>query len=491
MLISDLCRRYTDMNPRHMVLLDRMSAVFPFLADLIYGGVKFYIPTRERRSDGQPEAFIVAADEQPHTVYMPPAESLLGRRVAAIEEPFVQKSYMTGEPCHGRRELTYGFFIDMTTYAVCDGGEVLGVLSFEVDVDRLKIRDYQVLPRAAIDVIEAARRGVDPAEFAPLSSSDGIIVTDHLNRIIFSNSSAHRIYRVLGIGSLRGRHIFDRLLTQHVTRETVEAGKPWRREQEAGGLILVRRDIALQTGGHLVRRIVILSDVTEIRARDKEIRIKSAVIQEIHHRVKNNLQTIASLLRLQARRCRSEEARNALQASMGRVLSISVVHDFLARQGKEAINVEAVLREIFRLLSTGMSSDDFILRLEYNGPSVVLPSRYASSLALVINELMINAIEHAFEERPSGTVGLNVSDEGDSYELDFFDDGNGLEDDFDMRRTRSLGLSIVRTLVEGDLGGTFALENDTRAGHGTHARLQIPKPADSEFGPTVQSLQEK
>lgn len=491
MLISEICRKYTSLEPRQMVLLDRMSVVFPFIADLIYGQVRLYLPMREQqRTDGAVEAFVVAADVRPHTVYMPATDSLTGRVIPAIEEPFVRETFRTGEPCHGRREYTYGSFIGMTTYAIHDGEQTIAVISFEVDVDRLKIRDYSVLPRAALDVLMAARRGVDPAEFAPIASSDGIIVTDHLSRIIFSNSSAHRIYRVLGIGSLHGRHIFDRLLTQHVTRETVEAGRPWRREQEAGGLILVRRDITLQEGGHLVRRLVILSDVTDIRARDKEIRIKSAVIQEIHHRVKNNLQTIASLLRLQARRCRSEEARAALKASMDRVLSISVVHDFLARQGKEAINVESVLREIFRLVGH-MPDADFTLHLDYDGPAVVLPAHCASSLALVINELMLNAMEHAFAGRQSGTIGMHVREEDEHYVLDFYDDGNGLPADFDLAHTRSLGLSIVRTLVEGDLSGEISFSSDEREHHGTHACITIPKPDPREFGPTVQSLQEK
>ena len=98
--------------------------------------------------------------------------------------------------------------------------------------------------------------------------------------------------------------------------------------------------------GNLVTRIIILSDITEIRKKDKELMIKSAVIQEIHHRVKNNLQTIASLLRLQSRRSNSPEVKEALRESINRILSISVVHEFLSQQGEENIDVVEVTTNI-------------------------------------------------------------------------------------------------------------------------------------------------
>ena len=121
----------------------------------------------------------------------------------------------------------------------------------------------------------------------------------------------------------------------HITKETVASQRPQEKELEAGGLILVQRDIPIMEGGSMLQRVVIISDITEVRLKDKQIKIKSAVIQEIHHRVKNNLQTIASLLRLQSRRSQSGEVKAALQESVNRILSISVVHaglcpDFVA-----------------------------------------------------------------------------------------------------------------------------------------------------------------
>ncbi|MBE6073750.1 MAG: histidine kinase [Selenomonas ruminantium] len=485
MNMAELCRQYTDLSTREIGRLECMRTVFPFLADLAHGQLKVYVPAKV------PGKLVIIAQERPHTIYMSKRDLEYGRLQPAIEEPLVQDTLATGMPGKGKREWTYGSLIDMYTYAIHDGTKVIGVISFEVDGDRLQIDGYAYLLATAVDVLRNARKGVEARQYQPLSSSDGILITDQYNRIVFANAAAQRIYRVLGVGSLRGCHLFDRQLTRHVRRETMERERPWQKELVAGDLTLIRRQIDLQEGGQLVRRIVILSDVTEIRAKDREIRIKSAVIQEIHHRVKNNLQTIASLLRLQARRSQSEEVRQALQESVNRVLSISVVHEFLSQQGEEAIHVQQVMQQIFDLAGRNMADSEFLIRTEYTGPDVVLPSKYASSLALVLNELVLNAMEHAFTGRRSGLIGLSVREDGDHWHLDLYDDGCGLPEDFCPLHTRSLGLSIVRTLVEGDLEGTFVLENDARgSGHGTHAYIRLPKPEQEITSDVVQSLEE-
>ena len=483
--IAEFCRQKTGLATRQISLLERMQTVFPFLADLVHGQLKVYVPS------GVPGKLAVIAQERPRTIYMTKHESDCGRLIPALEEPLVRETMATGLPGKGKREWTYGSLIDMYTYAIHDGMQVIGVISFEVDGDRLQIEGYPCLLAAAVDVLANARKGVEAQQYRAVSASDGILITDQFSRIVFANAAAQRIYRVLGVGSLRGCHLFDRQLTRHVRREIMERERPWQKEITAGDLTLIRRQIDLQEGGQLVRRIVVLSDVTEIRAKDREIRIKSAVIQEIHHRVKNNLQTIASLLRLQARRSQSEEVRQALQESVNRVLSISVVHEFLSQQGEEAINVQQVMKQIFDLVASNMADNEFLICTEFHGPDVVLPSKYASSLALVLNELVLNAMEHAFSGRSSGTIGLTVQEKDGSWLLDLYDDGCGLPENFNPKKTRSLGLSIVRTLIEGDLEGSFELVNDERgADCGTHARIRLPKPEQEFSQEVVQSLEE-
>lgn len=468
--ITRLCREQTRLTMLQISLLSRMAIVFPFLADLAHGELKVYVRTKD------PESFLIVAQQRPHTVYLPGKDSAVGCRVRSIEEPLIKETFQTGKPARGKREWNYGSMVDMFTFGIHDGDKVIGVLNFEVDLDKLSIEGYSHLLDAAVAVLYHARHILNPEQFRPITASDGIIITDAHSRIVFADAAAQRIYRVLGVGSLRGGHLFDRQMTQHVTRETVETDRPWQKEITAGGLILIRREIVVREGGNLCMRIVIISDVTETRAKDKEIRIKSAVIQEIHHRVKNNLQAIASLLRIQARRAKTAEVKAALKESVNRILSISVVHEYLSQQGSEDIDVQEVMGHIFDLAARNMTDRDFLIRTEFKGPRLILPSKCASSVALVLNELVLNAMEHAFTGRKSGLIGLAVQEDADHWHLDFYDDGVGMPEGFADMPRKSLGLTIVQTLVEGDLGGTFAIENDERGlGHGTHARLCIPK----------------
>lgn len=468
--ITRLCRAQTRLTMLQISLLARMAIVFPFLADLAHGELKVYVKAKA------PEYFLVIAQQRPHTVYLPGKDSAVGKLVRCIEEPLIKETFQTGKPARGKREWNYGSMIDMFTFGIHDGDKVIGVLNFEVDLDKLSIEGYSHLLDAAVAVLYHARHILNPEQFRPITASDGIIITDAHSRIVFADAAAQRIYRVLGVGSLRGGHLFDRQMTQHVTRETVETERPWQKEITAGGLILIRREIVIREGGNLCMRIVIISDVTETRAKDKEIRIKSAVIQEIHHRVKNNLQAIASLLRIQARRAKTAEVKAALKESVNRILSISVVHEYLSQQGSEDIDVQEVMGHIFDLAARNMTDREFTIWTEFRGPRLILPSKCASSVALVLNELVLNAMEHAFTGRKSGLIGLVVQEDEDHWHLDFYDDGVGLPEDFETRPRHSLGLTIVQTLVEGDLGGTFSIENDERGpGHGAHARLRIPK----------------
>ena len=235
-------------------------------------------------------------------------------------------------------------------------------------------------------------------------------------------------------------------------------------------MILVQRNVPITAGGSLLCRVFVVADVTELRKKDKEILIKSAVIQEIHHRVKNNLQTIASLLRLQARRSRAPEVKAALQESVNRILSISVVHEFLSQQDGEHIDVVEVTKNILQLVTQNMVDEDFSLTTRFSGGGLILPSRQASNLALIVNELVLNSLEHGFSGRDTGLIGLDIHRDAAGCMLDLFDDGIGLPADFDIKKTKSLGLQIVRTLVEDDMGGTFCMQN---AG-GTHAVIKLP-----------------
>lgn len=264
----------------------------------------------------------------------------------------------------------------------------------------------------------------------------------------------------------------DRLLNRHITSETIKPGQPNEREVTAGGLVLVMRDIPVESKGDLRGRIVVIEDVTALREKEKEIRLQKAVIREIHHRVKNNLQSIASLLNLQARRMKAPEAREALKESAGRVRSIATIHEYLSNRGTDMVDAMSLARNLLNNIEA-MVRPDFTIIRRISGETFPLNPAMTTGFALAINEILLNIIKHAFNDnRVRGTIGLTISNGADCHRLVLYDDGCGLPDDFDLENINSLGITLIKNFIRDDLGGTFIMENNE--GRGTRAVITLP-----------------
>jgi two-component sensor histidine kinase len=217
---------------------------------------------------------------------------------------------------------------------------------------------------------------------------------------------------------------------------------------------------------------VAIQDVTDELQKEQELKIKTAMIQEIHHRVKNNLQTIAALLRLQARRTELPEVADQLRETIGRIISIAVVHEFLSHEETTVINIHEVSNRILAEVRNGVLDHSRPISLALEGTrSFNLPAQQATSCALIINELVQNAVAHAFAGLPGGSIVVRLAEQGDSLYIEIQDDGRGLPHDFDVLRQGGLGLQIVRSLVREDLKGEFELLN----GQGLKAIVSFPK----------------
>jgi two-component sensor histidine kinase len=152
------------------------------------------------------------------------------------------------------------------------------------------------------------------------------------------------------------------------------------------------------------------------------------------------------------------------------------VHEFLSQQDAEVIDVAEVAKNILDLVIQNMLEPNFNIQTIFNGQTVIMPSEQATSLALVINELIQNSIEHGFIGLKEGLIGLDIAILPDTYQIDIYDNGVGLPEHFGQRSSSSLGLQIVRTLIETDLGGRFELY----CKNGTHACITIPRPREGE-----------
>jgi two-component sensor histidine kinase len=241
-------------------------------------------------------------------------------------------------------------------------------------------------------------------------------------------------------------------------------------EVEARGVVLRLRTIPLLPGGERVGTLVLLRDVTELRRRERALVSKDATIREIHHRVKNNLQTVAALLRLQARRLDIPEARAALEEAVRRVRAIALVHDTLSQTLDGPIDFDPVADRLIAMVGEVSAAESGSLPRRV-GTFGQLPAGLATPLSMVLTELLQNALEHGLRGR-SGVVEVSTRRLEHELEIVVADDGEGLPVGFSMSASPRLGLQIVRTLVEGDLRGR--LDVSERPGGGTVATLRIP-----------------
>jgi len=206
-----------------------------------------------------------------------------------------------------------------------------------------------------------------------------------------------------------------------------------------------------------------------VRHQERELITKDATIREIHHRVKNNLQTVASLLRIQARRTHSEGARDALTQAMRRVAAIAVVHDTLSEGLSQNVDFDEVFARVLMLIAEVASSHNTVVRPKSTGSFGTLPSEYATPLALALTELVTNAVEHGLVGRSDGEVEIVASRTDDSLAVKVRDNGGGLPEG---KVGSGLGTQIVRTLIQGELGGT--IDWHTLEGEGTEVTIEVP-----------------
>ncbi len=253
----------------------------------------------------------------------------------------------------------------------------------------------------------------------------------------------------------------------------IRARLPVTEEVERGETSLLLQAIPQLADEKVVGVCVLVRDVTDLRRRDRLLLSKDATIREIHHRVKNNLQTIAALLRLQGRRLQSPEAQEAIEESERRIRSIAIVHETLSREPGDEVRFDDIVQPLVRVVAETVTGPDRDLRLAVEGDAGMLPGDLATPLAVVLNELMQNAVDHAFtgaDGRTTGTISVQLARSDGQLVVDVVDDGVGLPPGFTVEQSSGLGLSIVQTLVTSELGGTIELRSEA----GTRVHLTVP-----------------
>ena len=479
----ELARLNTGLGDEPLEHLHRLVASWQVLADLSFSDLLLLAPV-ERESGRR---FLVLAQVRPTTGQTLYPEDLVGRVVEESERPLVARTWRLGEittglaPVLGTAERAR-----LECIPVRWSGQTIAVVSLEAATTsgrrpgELERHYVDVFDRLACMVAEGSfpfDRGEVELEEAP-RVGDGVIVLDETRRVRFASPNAVSALHRMGIHSYTtGLQLGEVGFDQSPIEAMYRAMTPVMVEMQRGESSVVVHGLPLLDDGAVVGGVVMLRDVTDLRHRDRMLVTKDATIREIHHRVKNNLQTIAALLRLQARRLQSDEARSALEESERRIRSIAVVHETLSRDASDVVPFDEIVRPLARLVEEASVGPDFGIRIEVEGNVGDIPGELATPLAVVLNELMQNAVDHAFppgrvRALAEGRVKVSLSRVGEDIMVEVADDGVGLPPGFDLEESSGLGLSIVHTLVTSEMGGVLELRDD----RGARAVVRVPVP---------------
>jgi two-component sensor histidine kinase len=489
--LAELARRHTDLGPAEIDRLHALIADWQLIADLSFADLVLFLPRR-----GPHAGFVIGAQMRPSTGPTSHLDDLVGRSVGPGERPLVDAAYKEDRLC---RDADPFWQVDVPvreeTIPVPGGGRgPIAVVARHTNLAAARAPSRLELAylASADELAQMVHEGSFPfpggtsPEDANLRVGDGIIRLDADGRVTYASPNALSAYRRLGIaadlvgenlGATTAALVDTRRPVDHAVAAVASGRAPREGEIEAHGAAVRIRAIPLLPGGTRIGSLVLVRDVTELRRRDRQLLSKDATIREIHHRVKNNLQTVAALLRLQARRLDTAEARAALAEAVRRVGSIALVHETLALTLDEAVAFDDIADRLVSMVSdvAGGDADGAPVFITRSGTFGALPAGVATPLAMVLTELVQNAVEHGLGEQ-GGRVEVHAEresmGEGGALTVTVADDGTGLPEGFSVERSTRLGLQIVSTLVEGELSGTLALR--TRTAGGTEAAVTIP-----------------
>ncbi len=490
--MADLARDFTKLDFPTLTHLQRLVGSWGMLADLCFADLLLFVPV-----DGDAQRFIVVGQMRPTTSQTLHREDLVGHIIDETERPLVPRCWQletivegeVGIPSRNERGRLVCIPVRMN-------GRVVAVLTRE---SALSVgRRPGELERVYVEVFDRFAGMISDGDFPfPVDDvvtseaprvGDGVLVLDSSGRVEYASPNAINALHRMGLYSnVEGTRLDEAGAEETATARAFATRLPVTEEVEQGpDVAVLTRCIPLLEGGSVSGALVLMRDVSDLRRRDRLLLSKDAAIREVHHRVKNNLQTISSLLRLQARRLDAGEGKNALEEAERRIRSIALVHEILSRDATDQVDFNDILPSLVRMAEDLLPHDQPV-RIGVQGEAGELSADVATPLAVILTELLQNAAEHAFPDdagyRPAEPLRIHVGLRRSDGQLlvEVRDNGAGLPEGFSVDQTTSLGLSIVRDLVRTQLGGTIVMRTEC----GTIVELTVPiyaRPPDRDDG---------
>ncbi|MER7412679.1 MULTISPECIES: sensor histidine kinase [Streptomyces] len=468
--MNDLVRQHTALSDAELEWLHQLISEWQLLADLSFADLVLWVPTL----DGT--RYVSVAQMRPNTGPTSHQDDMVGHLVPRGRRPLLDAALDEGRIVReGDPEWREEVPVRVESIPVRREGRVLGVIARNTNLltvrtpSRLELTYLQ----SASDLAQMIAAGSFPFPGHQVDMDhvprvgDGLIRLDADGIVQYASPNATSAYHRLGLAAdLVGLHLGQATAELAPSRGPVDEAlvklasgwAPRGAEVEGTDCVVQLRAIPLKPKGTRIGSLILLRDITEVRRRERELMTKDATIREIHHRVKNNLQTVAALLRLQARRMDSVRGKEALDEAVRRVGSIAIVHETLSQNLDERVDFDEIADRVLAMVAE-ISPGRITGRR--TGRFGILGAETATPLSMVLTEVLQNAIEHGFGPEEHGSVEVHAVRGGGAGReqprllVTVQDNGRGLPAGFDAKSAGNLGLQIVRTLVEGELGGSF------------------------------------
>ena len=438
-------------------------------------------------------SFVIAGQCRPSTVVSLRADDVVGERVDdELQEEMTEAMGSTGVYRSSVLRKVGDSTVCNVYAPLRHNGKTLGLVIRETNLATRESNGRYELEsiRAGKQLYEMIPRGQFPYKDAVLSQrhnarvSDGFILLSADGIVQYASPNGISCFRRLGmVDMLQGENLSEVGTSLIHENDPVPESLPLvllgkaaiDSELVANRSAVSMRSLPLMDETGRIGAIVLCRDVSELRRREVELQTKHATISEIHYRVKNNLQAVSALLRLQARKTKSEEVKKELKEAQRRVQTIAMVHEGLSQSADEIVDFDKVIANLLRMSVDLTAMSDQRISIDFVGKFGMMPAQDATPLSLVLTELTTNAVEHGYEGRKEGHITVTVGRQGNHLDIVVQDDGNGMgseEEDGMARASGSgLGTQIINTFVTNDFGGTVDWEPVETGG--TRVRLNI------------------
>lgn len=467
-MIRELCAKHTNLKSSDVAILESIAAHLPAIAALT--GNDIFIDTLTL--NGEDSVVLAWAHPSGKSLYH---KNVVGKLASIYSEPAVYKTITSGEISEDVRGISQeGIPMAQTISAIRNQtGQIIGVLIMEQDITKQVWQEERVafLSQTVEHLGDTLMHLSMTESTFEAWLANGLFILNKSGKIIYANKHAAQLIESNGAKEAIGSDlsvIFPGCITLIQLLDKLENPLEITLKDECFRF----EAYPLMLDSEIDGCAISVQDITDLRNKEHELNTKSMIIREIHHRVKNNLQNIAAILRLQMRRSHSELVKAEFKESINRLVSIALVHELYATQTWDMIDLMELAQRILDSIIQNESLPNHHIKTNIEGVRVKLDSSQAIPLSLVINELITNSLKHGIMPLGEGEIIVRITEDEANVKLSVLNSGPPPVKPLSELSNNSLGLQIVKALVIRQLGGTFALE---RLGEYTEAIVCFPR----------------